>query len=87
MKRIPFGIEFSEKRCAYIQSKLAHKNNVICGDSLKLSKNKFPKFDFSITSPPYNPIGEKNYLGGKGGYQGFLKDIKKIYEKKLIPCY
>jgi len=81
LNRIPFGIEFDNNRCKFIKSRLSHKNNVVCGDSLKLSKNKFPKFDFSITSPPYNPIGEDNYLGGKGGYNGFIKDIGKIYSQ------
>jgi DNA modification methylase len=79
--RIPFGIEYDEKRCNYIKSKLIHKNNIINGDSLKLKKNKFPKFDFSITSPPYNQINEENYLSGKGGYNGFIKDIGKIYSQ------
>ena len=81
LKRVPFGIEFDNKRCEFVKSKLAHKNNLICANSLKLDKNKFPKFDFSITSPPYNPVGEKNYLSGKGGYQGFIKDIGKIYSQ------
>lgn len=79
MGRVPFGIEIDKKRCAYIRSKLIHKKNIICGDSLALSKNKFPRFDFSLTSPPYNPIDEENYLSGKGGYRGYLKDIKNIY--------
>lgn len=77
--RIPFGIEFDKKRFKFMKTKLSHKDNIVCGDSLRLNKNKFPKFDFSITSPPYNPSGNKNYLSGKGGYQGFIKDIGKIY--------
>lgn len=81
LSRVPFGIEFDDKRCEFVKSKLSHKDNLICGDSLKLSKKKFPKFDFSITSPPYNPIGEESYLSGKGGYQGFIKDIGKIYSQ------
>lgn len=81
MGRIPFGIESDEKRCAYIKDKLHHNVNVICSDSLKLSNNKFPKFDFSITSPPYNPMDEENHLSGKGGYDGFIKDIGKIYSQ------
>ena len=52
LNRIPFGIEYDNKRCEFVRSKLSHKNNIICGNSLKLNKNKFPKFDFSITSPP-----------------------------------
>lgn len=81
MKRIPFGIEINEKQCNYIKSKLIHKNNIICGNSLKLSGYKFPKFDLSITSPPFNPINKGNHLGGKGGYKNFIKDIGKIYSQ------
>ncbi|MFA5047983.1 MAG: DNA methyltransferase [Patescibacteria group bacterium] len=81
MRRIPFGIELDRRRCEFIKSKLIHKENVICGNSLQLNKNNFPKFDFSMTSPPYNPIFEENYLSGKGGYSGFIKDIGKIYSQ------
>ena len=81
LNRIPFGIEFDNKRCKFVKSKLAHEDNLVCGDSLKLHTMKFPKFDFSITSPPYNPIDEENYLSGKGGYKGFIKDIGKIYSQ------
>jgi DNA modification methylase len=79
--RIPFGIELDKSRFNFIKTKLTNKTNIVCGSSLKLNKNKFPKFDFSLTSPPYNPINEQNYLSGKGGYRGFLKDIKKIYSQ------
>ena len=79
MGRIPFGIEVDKERCDYIKTKIKNKINIVCASSLKLNKNKFPKFDFSLTSPPYNPIDEENYLSGKGGYSGFLKDIKDIY--------
>lgn len=81
MKRIPFGIEFNKKRSEYIKTKIVHKENIICGNSLEINRYKFPKFDFSITSPPYNPIDEENYLSGKGGYNGFLNDIGRIYTK------
>ena len=81
MGRIPFGIESDKSKCEYTKSKLAKKSNIVCGDSLKLSENKFPRFNFSLTSPPYNPIDEENYLSGKGGYQGYLKDIGKIYRQ------
>jgi len=94
MKRIPFGIEIDQKRCNFIRNKLVHKENIICGNSLKLGKNNFPKFSFSITSPPYNRIDEENYLSGTGGYRGFIKDIGKIYsqlkkfmKKKCLCCY
>lgn len=79
MGRVPYGIEFDKKRYDYIETKLTNKRNIICGDSLRLAKYKFPNFDFSMTSPPYNPKDEENYLSGKGGYTGYLKDIRNIY--------
>lgn len=81
MGRIPYGIELDKDRYNYIKSKLTNRKNIICGSSLRLKDNKFPKFDFSMTSPPYNPIDEENYLSGKGGYKGFIKDIGKIYSQ------
>ncbi len=81
MNRIPFGIEINSNKCEFVKSKISHKNNLICGDSLRLEKNKFPKFDFSITSPPYNPINQENCLSGKGGYLGYIRDIGKVYSQ------
>lgn len=81
INRIPFGIEIDKKRYNFIKNKIKDKNNIILGDSLKLNKYQFPKFDFSITSPPYTYIGNKNLLGNKNGYNGYLKDIGSIYRK------
>ena len=81
MKRVPFGIEIDKKRYEFIKSKISYKNNIICGDSFKLNKNKFPKFDLSITSPPYIDFDEDNFLSGKGGYKEYIKDIGKIYSQ------
>jgi DNA modification methylase len=80
MKRVPFGIEYNEQRCNYVRKRI-HVKNIICADSLKLSKNKLPKFDFSITSPPYCSLEAENCLSGKGGYRGYIKDIGKIYSQ------
>ncbi len=79
--RIPFGIEFDKNRYSYIKSKLTHKENIIYWNSLKLSTYKLPQIDFSLTSPPYNPIGKHNYLSGKGGYEWYLKDMWIIYSQ------
>lgn len=79
--RIPFGIEIDAKRCGYIKTKIKHKKNIMCGSSLQLDTYKFPQCDLCLTSPPYNRIYEKNYLGGKGGYKEYLADIRTIYEK------
>ena len=53
MSRVPFGIEFDERRARYVRSRLQHPENLIHGDSRQLSSYNLPPFDFSITSPPY----------------------------------
>lgn len=80
-KRIPFGVEINPQRCEFIQSKLTHKDNIICGNSLELKNYNFPQFDFSITSPPYNRMNEENYLSRQGGYEGYIRDIGNIYSQ------
>jgi DNA modification methylase len=81
--RIPFGIESDNHRCGYIRKMIKHKNNIFCGSSLQLEKFNLPTFDLSITSPPYMPMAEKiNPLRKSNtGYQSYLKDIHKIYNK------
>jgi DNA modification methylase len=53
MNRIPYGIEYNEKRYEYVKSIVSHRTNIIHGDALKLLSYDFPKINFSITSPPY----------------------------------
>ncbi|MEK6963172.1 MAG: DNA methyltransferase [Nanoarchaeota archaeon] len=83
--RIGIGIEYDKKRYEYIKSKLKEPNKIIHGNSINLEKYNLPKFDFSLTSPPYmrsfdkeNPFS--NYTK-KGGYTQYLKDIARIYSK------
>lgn len=76
--RIPYGIEYDEQRCAFIQTRIDRPKNIVCGNSLKLREHTFPKFDFSLTSPPYTTRDKSNVLG-KGGYAEYLADIQKVY--------
>lgn len=93
MGRIGFGVEFEKGRCDYVRSLLKHPERALVGDSLRLSELEIPDFDFSITSPPYMGKNHKEnpftaYSTEGGGYQQYLKDIKKIYEQiraKLKP--
>ena len=83
--RVGVGLEYDKDRYDYIQERLKSPSRLIHGDSMKLTKYKLPKFDFSITSPPYmrsfdkeNPFS--NYTKD-GAYSKYLKDIKKIYSQ------
>lgn len=83
MNRIPFGIEYRKEFCEYIKSILKNKENIIHGDALKLNKYKFPKMDFSITSPPYMNKDDVEFAltsyTTKGTYIDYLKGLKEIY--------
>lgn len=88
--RIGTGIEYDKERYNYVKTRLKYPTKVILGNSLKISSYNLPKFDFSITSPPYmrhfdkeNPFS--NYTRA-GTYTQYLKDIRKIYSqvKKIM---
>jgi len=86
MGRVPYGIEFDERRVQYTRSKLKHPENLIHGDSRQLASYDLPVFDFSITSPPYmgkcdkeNPLTA--YTTEGSGYAAYLCDIRNIYEQ------
>jgi DNA modification methylase len=84
MKRIPFGLEFDERRVQYVQSMLKNRGSLIKGDARQLLSYNLPAFDFSITSPPYmgkydteNPLTAYTTQGN--GYEAYLQDIRNIY--------
>ena len=89
MGRDPYGIEYDEERVRYIKSKLNKTDNIIHGDSHKLSFYDFPPIDFSLTSPPYmtafgkaDPFTAYTIVGD--GYQGYLRDIQSIYKQLAL---
>lgn len=84
MKRIPFGLEFDERRVRYVQALLKNPDNLIKGDARQLPSYSLPAFDFSMTSPPYmgkydreNPLTA--YTSQGNGYEAYLQDIRDIY--------
>lgn len=91
--RIGYGVEFEQRRCDYVRSQLKHPERALVGDSLRLGELEIPNFDFSITSPPYMGKSHKEnpftaYSTEGGGYEQYLKDIRKIYQQlgdKLKP--
>lgn len=83
LKREAYGIEFEKSRCEYIKSIIKNKENVIHGNSLDLLTFNLPKFNFSITSPPYmtsedneNPLTNYSSIGD---YKQYLEGLKEIY--------
>jgi methylase of polypeptide subunit release factors len=89
MERIPYGLEYNQERFQYIRKNLLKQENIIHGDSLRLSSYDFPKCDFSLSSPPFmmkesfeNPFTNCKTMGG---YKQYLADLKKIYSQlKMI---
>jgi DNA modification methylase len=86
MERVAYGVEFDARRAQYIRSQLQHPTRLIHGDSRQLLSYPLPRFDFSITSPPFmnhedreNPF--TNYTQPGDGYAAYLRDIKQIYEQ------
>jgi DNA modification methylase len=86
MGRIPIGIEYDKRRVRFIQSQLKRPAQIIPGDARQLSTLALPRFDFSITSPPYmckedmeNPFTAYREKGT--GYTSYLADIRHIYEQ------
>lgn len=84
--REAYGIEFEERRAAYIKSLMKHPERAIHGDSLNLLDYDLPNFDFVITSPPYmgrhhkeNPFTAYSTEGS--GYQNYLADLGSIFEQ------
>ncbi|MBD3193261.1 MAG: hypothetical protein GF308_21685 [Candidatus Heimdallarchaeota archaeon] len=85
MGRLPFGMEYNKERFDYIRANIKHQENIIHGDSLKLSSYNLPECDFCITSPPFmmkelteNPFTD---CSTKGNYQQHLEDLKRIYSQ------
>jgi DNA modification methylase len=87
--RKAYGIEFDANRWNYVQSILQFPERAILGDSRKLNDLSLPKFDFSITSPPYmgkhhkeNPFTAYSTIGE--GYDQYLRDIQDIYRQVKV---
>jgi DNA modification methylase len=83
MERIPFGVEFSEEKVAFIRKNLQNTGNVVHGDSRKLLEYDIPICDFCISSPIYmNKDETKNPYSAyttEGTYEQYLDETRKIY--------
>jgi DNA modification methylase len=83
MGRVPFGIEYDQRRFDYIVSQVHHKANIIHGDSSRLSSYKLPVFDFVMTSPYYmaedDELNPLTCCRTAGEYKIYLKDLRGIF--------
>jgi hypothetical protein len=86
MRRIPFGIEHDARRHQWVAGQLKNWANLKYGDSAKLSSDRLPRMDFSMTSPPFmprhhrrNPLCAGNPAGA--GYDRYFDGIRHIYRQ------
>ena len=84
--RVGYGVEYTEKKARFIQSRLRHPERLIHGDSRLLTTYNLPRFDFCMTSPPYtnqqetdNPFTDYSELGYD--YPSYLRDLRGIFEQ------
>ncbi len=80
--RSAYGVERDPDRAAYGRSLLRTRSHLRTGGAKELGSLGFPRFDLSLTSPPYtsrqdpwNPLRAR----GGGGYSGDLGDLSKIF--------
>lgn len=84
LNRVPYGLEFDERRAEYVRTLLQHPDHLIHGDSRHLEKYDLPLFDFSLTSPPYMSKNDREdpftaYTLPGSGYTAYLRDLQQIY--------
>ncbi len=83
--RIPFGIEYDERRVEYVDLRKTTKSTIIHGDAYQLNSYHLPEMDFVITSPPYmhkdedqNPL---TAYSTRGDYQSYLNGLQEIFTR------
>jgi hypothetical protein len=84
MGRIPFGVEINAEKASYIRSRLRRPENLIQGDARLLGEMKLPAIDFSITSPPFTSMDDRDdpfsdYRSKSRGYTAYLRDLRSVY--------
>lgn len=82
--RVPFGIELDRDKVSFTQEFLHQPENLIHGDARRLASYNLPRFDFSMTSPPFATIDEatdplSDYTTKGAGYRAYLRDMGAIY--------
>lgn len=82
--RIPFGIEINPEKVSYARSRLKAPENLIQGDARFLADVTLPQVDFSMTSPPYTSLDDRDdpftdYQSKSRGYSAYLRELRSIY--------
>lgn len=86
MGRLPHGIEADRTRYEWVAGQMQNWQNLIHGDTAKLSSFDLPKMDFCMTSPPYMPRHHKwnpLFAGNPkhAGYDRYLKQMGVIFKQ------
>lgn len=85
MGRAGWGVEYDAARVAYVREQLRAPERIIHGDSRELARYELPRFDFSITSPPFmtehdDPMHAlANYSTPTEGYTAYLQQLQTVY--------
>jgi DNA modification methylase len=82
--RIPYGIEINPEKVSYVCSLLAQPEHLLQGDARFLSEMSLPAIDFSMTSPPYTSLDDRDdpftdYRTKSRGYAAYLRDLRSVY--------
>lgn len=84
LDRIAYGMELDKQRVEYVRTLLKHPDHLIHGDARRLREYSLPRFDFSLTSPPYMSKNDwedpfTTYTQPGNGYATYLQDLQQIY--------
>ncbi len=86
MDRVGYGVELDPRRVAYAKSQLAHPERLLEADSYRLGELNLPRFDLSLSSPPYMSSSDPEdplsaYQRPGAGYPAYLRGLTTIYEQ------
>lgn len=84
LNRIAYGVELDKRRVEYARTLLKYPDHLIHGDARHLGEYALPRFDFSLTSPPYMNKNDREdpftaYTQPGKGYATYLQDLQQIY--------
>ena len=82
--RVPFGVEITPEKVAFVRTQLSQPENLLQGDARLLGELDLPAIDFSITSPPYTSLDDRDdpftdYQSLSRGYSAYLRDLRGVY--------
>lgn len=88
MGRQGYGIEYDRARALHIKSMLERPERLVHGDSRNILSMDLPRFDLTITSPPYPFMGDDpfddpftDYTERGSDYGDYLESLKGIFSQ------